>query len=251
MLTDRQHTSPEDSGMPGHARGARSQFVYEALRREILALELSPSSTLDETLLSARFGMSRAPIREALNRLASQNMVVMAPNRPTTVAPLNLQDFPDYADALDLLQRANSRLAAAHRRDADIARIRRLADAFDTSLDCYDPIEMSAANKAFHMAIAAAGRNRYLMRNYEALLDEGRRLLHLQFRFLRDSGGELPQSQDHHLMADAIEARDADRADRLAHDHTKEFQTRFLKYLAHNEFTDMDLSPLDRCGHDQ
>lgn len=249
-LAEDRDTAPDASVASGHVRGARSQIVFETLRREILTLELPPSAALDETALSARFCMSRAPIREALSRLASLNMVVMAPNRTTTVAPLNLQDFPRYADALDLLQRANTRLAAAMRSDADIAEIRRLADAFDACLARYDPIEMSAANGDFHMAIASAGGNRYLIQSYGVLLDEGRRLLHLQFRFLRASGGALPQAKDHHLMADAIEARDTDLADRLAHAHAVEFRTRFLRYLAHREVAPIDLRALDGAAHD-
>lgn len=193
--------------------------------------------------------MSRAPIREALNRLASQRMVVMAPNRTTTVASLNLQDFPSYADALDLLQRANTRLAAIHRNDTDIAELRRLAHAFDASLESYDAVEMSAVNKEFHMAIAKAGGNRHFIHCYETLLDEGRRLLHLQFRFLRASGAALPQSEDHHLMADAIEACDADRADSLAHEHALEFRARFLRYLAQSDVAGMSLTQLGADGH--
>ena len=112
---------------------------------------------LDETTLAEQFRMSRAPVREALTRLASENLVVMAPNRTTIVAPLDLTDFPRYAEALDLMQRANSRLAAQRRTEADVAALRRLANAFDALLDRYNPMEMSAANKAFHMAIAEAG----------------------------------------------------------------------------------------------
>ena len=227
---------------PPHSRGERGRIVYDSLHRKILELDLAPGSTLDETTLAEQFRMSRAPIREALTRLASQHLVVMAPNRTTIVAPLELTDFPRYAEALDLMQRANTRLAAQHRSDADIAGIRRLADQFDACLERYNPMEMSAANKAFHLAIAEAGGNRYLIRTYRELLDEGRRLLHLQFRFLQATGTQQPQAKDHHLMADAIEARDADRADALAHAHAEEFKRRFVRYLSHSGVDGMDLS---------
>ncbi len=215
----------------GHARGDRARVVYETLHREILTLELRPSSLLDETQLARRFGMSRSPIREALNRLAAQNLVVMLPNRSTLVAPLNLSDIPRYIEALDLLQRINTRLAAQHRTDADIVEMTRRADLFDASVKPFNQLEMSATNKDFHMAVARAGRNPYLARHYEALLDEGRRMLHMHFDYLVQIGKEGVQAGEHHAMIAAIEARDVDEADRLAHAHTRQFHERFLKFL--------------------
>ena len=224
-------------------RGGRSNAVYETLQREILTLALSPGEPLDETHLAQRFGMSRSPIREALNRLVMQGLVVMLTNRSTLVAPLDLAKFPRYVEALDLLQRINTRLAAEHRTAEDIARMRRLAEAFDETLVEYDHFEMSSTNKAFHMAIAAAGGNPYLAQQYDALLDQGRRLLHLHFDFLGKSTYDRPLASEHHEMVDAIEAHDLDGADRLAHAHTRQFHDRFLDYLRTNYGAGFELDP--------
>lgn len=223
------------------ARGGRGALVHDTLQREILTLELRPGAPLDETQLSQRFGMSRSPIREALNRLAAQNLVVMLPNRSTQVAPLELADFPRYVEALGFAHRINTRLAAQRRSAADVEEIRRRAREFDESLAPYDNMEMSARNKAFHMAIARAGGNRYLLSHYGALLDEGRRILHLQFDHLAHSGQQSPLARDHHEMADAIEAGDAEEADRLAREHTNLFHRRFLEFLGTTHAAEMDL----------
>ena len=241
---DRQgHQAALQETADRRTRGGRSSAVYETLHREILTLALSPGEPLDETQLSQRFGMSRSPIREALNRLAMQGLVVMLTNRSTLVAPLDLAKFPRYVEALDLLQRVNTRLAAQHRTYDDIARMRRLADAFDDSLVEYDHFEMSSTNKAFHMAIAEAGRNPYLAQQYDALLDEGRRLLHLHFDFLGKSTVDRPLASEHHEMINAIEARDLDGADRLAHAHTRQFHDRFMEYLQTSYGAGFELDP--------
>lgn len=214
-----------------HSRGERARLVHDTLQREILSLAIRPGAPLDETQLAQRFGMSRSPIREALNRLAAESLVVMLPNRSTQVAPLDLADFPRYVEALDLVQRVCTRLAAERRTEADLEEMRRCARAFDESLVPYDHLEMSAANKAFHMAIARAAANRYLSGQYGALLDEGRRLLHLNFYHLASVRLGNPLAKEHYRMIEAIEASDADAADRLAREHTRGFRDLFLEAL--------------------
>ena len=232
----------EDTVAAGY--GGRATAVYEALHREILALSIAPGAPLDETQIAQRFGMSRSPVREALNRLAAQGLVVMLPNRSTVVAPIELEEFPRYVEALILVQRVCTRLAAERRNEADLGAMRRAAHAFDAAVKPYDHLEMSAANKAFHMTIGDAAHNRYLSNQYDALLDEGRRLLHLQFRHLQQAANQNPLAEDHNLMIDAIEARDADRADALALAHAQGFQRRLLEFLGNVGTGEVDLSGL-------
>lgn len=213
------------------AKGLGARYVYDELRREILTLVLEPGTPLDETALSQRFGMSRSPIREALVRLSADGLVEMLSNRSTLVAPIDLAGFPRYVEALDVLQRINTRLAARNRSEQDIERMVRLARAFDAACAANDYLAMSATNRDFHMSIAEAGRNRYLARSYGQLLDEGRRILHMHFEYIRTSATERLLSSDHYDMIDAIRQSDVEKADRLAHDHTRQFHDRFLGFL--------------------
>ena len=211
------------------------------MQREILTLDLAPGSALDETQLAQRFSSSRSPVREALSRLAAQNLVVMLPNRSTVVAPLQLAEFPRYIEALDLSQRICTRLAAERRTEEQLAQMRARAAAFDGTLLPHDHLEMLAANKAFHMAVAAAAQNRFLAGQYDALLDEGRRLMRLYFLHLDDAPYPNPLAEDHHVMVEAIAARDADEAERLARIHTAGFRDRLLSFLGRNGTARMSL----------
>jgi len=105
---------------PKRVKGSGVKFAYETLRDEILSLHLQPGAVLDETSLADRFGMSRSPVREALIRLAGDDLVVTLSNRSTVVAPIDIQSFPKYVEALDIAQRMNTRLAAELRTELDL-----------------------------------------------------------------------------------------------------------------------------------
>src|SRR5690349_13634729 len=114
-----------DNAENSRTRGSGWKNVYETLRNEILALTLPPGQLLDEMTLAERFDMSRSPIREALIRLAGDDLVVTLPNRSTIVAPIEVATFPKYVEALDIAQRMNTRLAAALRTEEDLKIIAR------------------------------------------------------------------------------------------------------------------------------
>jgi DNA-binding GntR family transcriptional regulator len=208
--------------------------VYEALRRDILSLALQPGELLDETGLSKRFGFSRSPVREALIRLAGENLVVTLANRSTIVAPIDITRFSAYVDALDICQRMNTRLAATLRTEADIANIEAEQRAFIAAVTARDHLAMSATNKDFHMAIARAGRNPYIAGLYDKLLDEGRRILHLHFDYIDRTHDAQLLTDEHEDMISAIRNRNVERADQLAHDHTRQFRDNFLNFLRQN-----------------
>ncbi len=215
--------------------------VYETLRRDILSLALQPGELLDETSLSQQFGFSRSPVREALIRLAGENLVVTLANRSTIVAPIDITRFPAYVDALDVAQRVNTRLAAALRTDVDIKSIEEQQRAFIKAVATKDHLAMSATNKDFHMAIARAGRNPYMTGFYGKLLDEGRRILHLHFDYIeRTHDGKL-LTDEHEEMIAAIRAKNVARADELAHVHTRQFRDNFLSFLRENYASGIEL----------
>jgi DNA-binding GntR family transcriptional regulator len=222
-------------------RGTGWKNVYDALRTEILNLTLKPGQLLDETALAERFDMSRSPVREALIRLAGEELVVALSNRSTIVAPIEVGTFPKYVEALDLAQRMNTRLAAVFRTPADLKIIAKRQKEFQTAVKTGVYLSMSEANKQFHMAVAQAGKNPFLASFYERLLNQGQRMLHLHFEYLERAEGGYLLTEEHDLMLDAIEARDADLADSLAHAHTRQFQDQFIRFLRENYSSEIAL----------
>lgn len=219
----------------GGAKRHGGRYIYEELRKQILTLKLKPGMPLDEVSLAAQFGLSRSPVRDALARLISEGLVTILPNRTTLVTPFEIEEFPNYISALDLIQRAVTRLAAMQRTDDDLLRIREADAAYLEAVGTGDFQAMSERNKAFHMAIAEAGKNPYFISYYEKLLGEGQRLLHLHFDYIISAASTTTRlGRDHDEMVNAIAARKPDEAERAAHEHTMLFQRRFLAYMQQN-----------------
>jgi DNA-binding GntR family transcriptional regulator len=240
--------SADQEKLPGKETG--SARVYSKLREEILRVQLAPGSPLDEVSLSVRFEMSRSPIREALVRLASEGLLVILPNRSTIIAPMDFQRIPEFLDALDLLQRVVTRLAALHRKSSDLRQIINTQKAYEKavahSIAVGDSLTMIERNYEFHMAIARAARNHYFMESYRRLLEEGRRMLHIHFEYeaLSQEISVEKLAGHHTIMVRAIEEQDADAAEQAAHLHAMQFKGQFMQFLDKSLTAKMHLTSL-------
>lgn len=221
-------------------RGEGVQFVYQVLRDDILNLALPPGSPIDENQLAERLSMSRTPIREALVRLAGEGLVTTLPNRSTVVSNIDFLDLPSYFDALTLMYRVTTRLAAENRTPQDLARIRALQDDFARAVAAQDAAAMISVNRDFHAAIAAAGRNSYYTGMFSRLLDEGRRLLRIYYSSFND---QLPRRyvEEHEDIIAAVEARDIARADQLATQHADQIVQKLQRLIAQDRRRHIEL----------
>ncbi|PRY83079.1 GntR family transcriptional regulator [Donghicola tyrosinivorans] len=217
-----------------------SAKVYKQLREDILRMDLAPGQPLDEVGLAERFSLSRSPIREALVKLAGEGLVHVLPNRSTIVSPINFQDLPRFLDTLDLLQRATHRLAAENRTEEELAEISAAREAFlegsRESIATNNSVPHIERNYDFHMAIARACRNPYLIRYYGQLLDEAKRLGHMRFQFKSQTTDLKPEDLDaqHKQMVEAIARRDGAAIEELAHEHANLFRGQFMDYVMAN-----------------
>lgn len=225
---------------PERKRGSGVKVVYDLLRDEILDLVLPPGSPIDEVQLAERFQMSRTPIREALVRLAGEGLIDTLPNRSTMVANLDFLNMAPFFDALTLMYRVTTQLAAQNRRPEDLEAIRARQAEFAAAVKAQDALAMIATNAAFHAAIADAGRNPYFNSLFSRLLDEGRRFLRLYYQSYDD---QLPQQfvDEHETMIAAIVARDTALADRLGKAHAEQIVQQIQKLMIGEERLDIAL----------
>lgn len=225
----------------GRVRGQGAQTVYERLRQSILELELEPGSPLDESSLSEQFQMSRTPIREALVRLSGEGLVTTLPNRNTVVATIDFVRLPLYFEALTLMYRVTTRSAAVHRRPEHLVAIRSFEAAYSEAVGRRDALGMIQTNRDFHMAIAEAGGNIYFTNLFGRLLDEGRRILRLYYSSFDD---KLPRQyvDEHGAMVTAIEAGNADLADRLGAEHAAQIVRQIQSYIGRDTAAQITLT---------
>lgn len=233
---------PTAVGDGNDASVSAARQVYSSIREEIIALKLPPGEPINELKLVSRFGVSRSPIREALIRLEADGLIRMLPNRGTIVAPLHIEEFPHYIDALDLIQRAVTHLAARLRTDRDLAVMTERNEVFKAAVERHDVIGMIDANREFHLAISDAARNRHFTHLYRRLLDEGRRIIRLYYLSYNDSPPRQ-RVETHDQIIDAIRDRDAALAEQLAHDHATKLGERFIAYLNTRMTSEISVTP--------
>ena len=132
-------------------------LAYDAIREQIVEGSLAPGARVGQAELADQLGISRGSVREALRRLAGDGLVEFEVNRGFFVADFGLDVVLERLEARLLLEPQIARLAAARRTEADLAALReaiRDERAATTSDAAHD------ASRAFHLALAAATRER-------------------------------------------------------------------------------------------
>jgi DNA-binding GntR family transcriptional regulator len=195
--------------------------VYNRLRKYVA--EVSAASVeevpLREADLTRALGVSRTPIREALNRLQQEGLIVLLPRRGVRVKPTSLSEYMSWLEIRETLDGIAARGAAQRATATAIAGMRKLFESFteaELATVSSNP-EFSDANAKFHAAICAESGNSVLPRMYAAYhyVDTTRRLIVNQ-------PGLLARSlREHRAIIDAIEARDSDLAEQLARAHVR------------------------------
>ena len=123
---------------------------------------MSPGTRLDLEALTAEFGASRTPLREALLELSYEGLVEVAPRSGITVIGLSPQDVLDNFELLGTLAGKAAEWAAERMTDDRLARIRELSDAVHAAADAA-PADLVAANWRFHAAVHRASDSRRIV----------------------------------------------------------------------------------------
>ncbi len=186
--------------------------VYAILRERILAGELEPESRLHQEGISAELGVSRTPVREAIARLAAEGLVELLANRGARVAAVRPGDMEAAYVARLGIEPLAARLAAARRDAGELTKLRKtLTPARRGAKAAY------AASRAFHLELALASGNRFLVEFAETLW-AGRLGLHVYAQQMTPEQFAKDASE-HERILDAIEAGDEDTAERLTREH--------------------------------
>lgn len=225
---------------PERKRGSGVKKVYDLLRTEILDLTLPPGSPIDEVQLAERLELSRTPIREALARLAAEGLIDTLPNRSTMVSNIDFVNLHTFFDAITLMYRVTTRLAAQNWKPGDLEIICAHQRDFTAAVARHDALAMIATNRDFHASIAEAARNPYYLALFVRLLDDGRRLLRLYYQSFNDHPPASVITEHEDIIA-AITARDVETSDRLAKAHADQIVRQIQKLLSWDKRQDIAL----------
>jgi DNA-binding GntR family transcriptional regulator len=209
------------------ATGARSgpgellaDRAYVDLRDLIVTLALQPGAPINEEALGRELGLGRTPLREAIKRLAHENLVAVYPRRGTFVCEINITDLAHISDVRAELEahaayRAAQRLTAEQREELD-ALLDELAKP-----DGAAAADLMDLDARIHRFVYGWAGNPYLRETLERYLNLSLRIWYLVL-------GRLPhlfeRVHEHATLLEAIRDGDAERARAIAAEHVATFE---------------------------
>jgi DNA-binding GntR family transcriptional regulator len=207
------------SPVPAEATSV-AQLAYQALREAILAMDIYRSDAdlrLDEQSLATSLGVSRTPVRQALARLEHEGLVQIMPRRGVFIVRKSKDEITEIIRAWAALESMAARLLCERATDDEIGRLRELFSAFvdDDELRVHMN-EYSEANLRFHQQIIELSRSSVITALVAGLLVHVRAI---RGRMIGEDDRAERSIVDHMHIIEALEARDAELAERLVREH--------------------------------
>lgn len=233
--------------MAGHGakrRGDSAERVFEQLVDDILAGVIPPGQKLSEASLSARFSVSRGPVREALRRIEERGLISSQANTSARVTAFTALDFLNMIQVREALEGMACRLAAMVMTTDQIDELaayldrRSKADANEAPVASDGKLDLSYRDidLGFHYRIARGCGNPMLSK---ILCEDFFRTMRIWRRYL--SGvprrGEADKSEHEKILL-AIRDREPDFAETLMRRHIRSIHDNYLRFLGKSEQTD-------------
>ena len=212
------------TSLPVHADPALSlaERAYRTLRDRLVVLEIAPGDPLQESLLAEGLGVGRTPLREAIKRLEADRLVVSYPRRGTFATSVDITELATVSVVRELLEPLAARKAAL-RADPEVRdALREARELIAGIADGSHWREVMAADLSVHRLIYRAAGNPHLEDSLIRLDNLATRIWSVVVDRLPDVTGHI---REHAGLLEAILGGDADRAEGLALDHVRHFDT--------------------------
>jgi DNA-binding GntR family transcriptional regulator len=208
--------------------------VYAILKQRILSCSLLPGQRLIEKTLCAELGISRTPLREALNRLSHEELVSFQPHAGYRVAAITIEGFRNLIELRSVVEPRAAVFAAERATPEDVAKLRESATVTDDPGDDLRFADYCRSNARFHLNVVRAARNAMLENIVMSALDMYQRPAYL--RIGRQMDPTNPSAK-HRAIAEAIAVRDADQARDIMLKHVLGGGERILEALKSAGYT--------------
>ena len=207
------------------ARESLKDRAYHSIRAAILDGDLPPGAAISEAERAAALGVSRTPIREALQLLAREGLVEVFPKRGTLVSRLSARDVRESFELREAIETAAARLAARRRTAAELDLMR---GALEQRLQASASDDGYISGADFHRAVVAAAHNHYLLEAFDTTA--GR--IDLASRMAARVATDYAPDATHEAVLAAIEAGDSTAAESSMREHLHHHASSLLEELA-------------------
>ena len=213
------------------AGATRREIAYLRIRRAIREGELSAGEPLKETVLSDLLGISRTPVREALQLLVQEGLAEGDNNRPIVVSTITIQDVLDVVHIRTLIEPELTRLAAEHITPKQLAALEAAMSAMEAAAERDDLVAWTEADTRFHGIVREACPNQLLGETVVAL----RNRVHSMANVDTQTNAERLHActREHRDVVTAIHAKDADAARRAVRAHLDALIDSLLRRIAY------------------
>jgi len=207
-----------------------TEHVYSVIKQLILSGELAPGEKIDQDALADRIGVSKMPVRTALEKLASQDFVVHHSHRGATVSPLSEEHLDDIYLVRCTLEGLAVKLATAVIRQEDIDILKNMIREQEelATLPNPDAERVLAANRQFHMYIYGLAKRPVLMTVIERLWDQSERYRRV---FLNEPGMLEGSTNDHRHLVELMSRGEAEQASAFLEEHNRKTQKVVISYM--------------------
>jgi DNA-binding GntR family transcriptional regulator len=200
-----------------------TEIAYRKLEEEIVTLRIAPGTVVSEAILSRRLGVGRTPVREALQRLAREWMVVIMPRRGIAVSEIDPVRQLRLLEARREMERFLARSAARRALPSQRSRFAEIAAGMDEAAQSVDDLGFMRLDRAFNLLLLDAAANEFASSALSLMNGLSRRFWYMHYQRAAD----LPlAARLHAAIARAIAAGEQDAAgaaaDRLL-DYIQEF----------------------------
>lgn len=207
------------------------EVAYERLKDALRHADLPPGHPLSETRLSKLLGISRTPVREALQQLAQEGLVQVIPGRAVTVAAHSVQEVLNVVHIRSILEPELVRLAAEAASPAEIETLQQAVRKMEEAVENDDHTGWSRADTIFHETLGRACPNKLLG---EMVVQMRNRVHHLANVDSQTNPARLATcTQEHRQIVDAIAARNSPAAERATRDHINELRESLFNRLSY------------------
>lgn len=206
-----------------------ADIVRETLRDAILEGELAPSTRLREEELAREFGVSRTPVREALQQLGVEGFIEVSPHHGAIVATLTVEDILAIYVVREVLEGVSARLAARRATAEQVEQLLATVEEMEAQIDSASPAQLADLNLRFHAELRRAAANRYLDRFLSQIEHAVRRFGQTTYAA---PGRKESSIAEHRAIVEAVSARDPERAEAVAIEHMREARRLRLQMLA-------------------
>ncbi|HUL67903.1 MAG TPA: GntR family transcriptional regulator [Burkholderiaceae bacterium] len=166
--------------------GALSDLAYSQLEEMISTLQLAPGQALSEPYLSATLGIGRTPVREALQRLARERLVVIHPRRGIAIADVNVRNQLKLLELRRELERLIARAAARRGSPEERKEMLEIADNMERAAKKNDDTLFLRFDRRFNVLSTEMARNEFLSDAIQPLQGLSRRFWYMHYKLAAD-----------------------------------------------------------------